>query len=270
MFVSEAIDFTQISTSVGFTADGISAVAGHGVVGRDKEEYVTFGVLTNTRMTQEALEILAAGDPHVDLTQVCYEMLFIPNSTERMTQCAAEVLYLANLGAIQAEAVEALSAGDGGSGAINLVVVETMASVHANALMTQTSEEVLATGDPYARISSASLEALVYSQLVSFSNAWIQAVAVETMMAPEGNLVVNAEALEALHNGSGNADINAEALEVMHNGSPHADINTVVLEEINNSTTQALDVQAIAVECLVLFETDYTVAGMVNNPRYHI
>jgi hypothetical protein len=89
-------------------------------------------------------------------------------------------------------------------------------------------------------------------------------------MAPEGNLLINSETVEILNNGQGHLDVNSVVLEIVNNGSPRLRVNDVVLEEINNSTTQALCVNGISIECLVLFETDYTVASMVNNPRYHI
>jgi hypothetical protein len=270
LFVDEEIDFTQISTSIGFTLGGITSIAGYGVVGRDKEEYVTLGILTNTRLTQETLEILATGDPNVDVTQVCYELLFIPTSNGLVSQVNAEILYLANVGVINGEAVETLAAGNGGSGYINSVALEMMASIKAATLMSQTAAEILATGDPEVQLTQATTEILYQSTTTSFSNAWIEQVSVEAIVAPGGNATIEQLSTEVLNNGEGRAVINSEVIETIHNNDPHAVINSASLEVVNNSTTMQANVKQIAIEVLVRAEVDPTVASLVNNPRFHI
>jgi len=270
LFVDDEIDFVQISTSVGFTADGITAIGGHGIVGRFEEEYVTLAILTNARLTQASLEILALGNPRVDLTQCCFEMLWIPNSNGLCTQVVEEILYLANVAVVNGDAIEALAAGTGGNLYDNFVGVEVLGSIHANTLMSQATKEVLATGDPYARVSQVTEEVIVYSQLISYSNVDLQAVVIETIMAPAGNLDVQSVTLEIIENSRGDLDVNAVAIEIVHNDLANLDVNAVSLEEINNTATRNLCVEGVSVECLVLFETDYTVASLVNNPRYCI
>jgi hypothetical protein len=270
LFVDEEIDFPQNSTSIGFTLVGISSLAGYGVIGRDKEKYVTLGILTNTRLTQQALEILATGDPRVDMTQICYEMLMIPNSFDRVSQVAAEVLYLANLGAINGETVEALAAGDGGSAYINGAVVELMGSIKANALISQGTKEVLATGDPEVHVSSANKEVLYQSTVTSFSNVWVDGIVLESIIQPGGNATVDGVTVEIIDNSPGNAVVNGDVIEAIHNNDRHAVINGETVEILNNSTTEAALCQIVAIECLVRSEVDPTVAGAVNNPRYHI
>lgn len=267
LFVYEEIDFPTISTSIGFTADGISSIGGFGIVGEDKEEYVTIGVITHALSTQETLEILATGNPHALLTQITYEMLFIPNSNALLTQCTEEVITLCHLAIINDVAIEAIAYGNGGDAIIDAVALEGIFSIHANALLSQAVEEILATGNPDVLLSQTTEEILVYNQLTSFSNLIIDQIAIEQLFVSPGNTEIQSCVIEIINNNAPNMDINAVALEVLGNDSRNGVIDSVAVE-VMGITPSNIDIDSVAIEMLVRSEFDPEAASLVNNPRY--
>ena len=269
-FVSEAIDITQISNSVAFTADGITAQGGDGVLGRDKEEYVLFSVLTNARLTQATLEILATGNPYVRTTQVNYEMLWIPASYARCTQVVEEVLYLANLAAIQQAAVETLAGGNGGEALLQQAAIELLYSIKAAVLMTQATLEALQGPDnPSVRMTQTTMEVLSLNQIAQYAAANIQQVAAAALHNANPNAQLQQVAIEELFNNAGFARLQQVAIEEIGNGNSDAVVNAVAVAELNNSTTMHGCVQQVAVEMLVRPGFDGTVGSLINNPHYH-
>ena len=271
-FVDSAVDFTQISDSIGFTSTGISGVAGSGVVGRDVEKYVTFSVLTNGIMTQANYETLSDGDPNAVMTQANYEMIWIPDSNVLSTQTVGEVLYLANLAAIQQVAAEAMAGSLSAQrhGLVNQIAVEMMHTIKAAGLITQVSiEGVQGEGDPNVNVTAACMEILTFAQQFFNATAVIQQVAVERMATGDPNAAINGVALEELNNGTPNARIQSAVIEGIHNNDRNARLQQVAVEELNGGQGNGR-VQQIAVELLVRPEFDPTVAGLVNNPKFHI
>ena len=269
-FVDNALDFTGIDDTIGFTASGITSIGSSTLAGRIKEEYVTFSVLTTARSTQQTLEILASGDPPVDVTQVCYEMLWIPEASAFNTQTAMEVLYLANLAAIKQVAVETVGIIPS-SLVVQQVAIEMMHSVKAATQVTQITEEILnGGGDPSVQMTAANLEILTREQVALFAAAIVSQVGTETLHDGDPTTSVIHSSLEAMHNSDPKARHIHESVETMHNNDRNARTNHVAIEEIGNSITQSACVNHIAVEILVKSEVDPTVASLVNNPRYHI
>ena len=269
-FVTEAVDVTQISDTVAFTLDGITSQGGDGWLGEDKEEYVLFSVLTHALLTQETMEILAAGNPSVHVTQVNYEMLWIPASFVHCTQTVTEILYLANLGAIQQAAVETLAGGDGGECLLQQAAIEAIYSIKAYVLMTQMTLEALQGPDnPNVRMTQTVMEVLSLNQIAQFAAANIQQVAVAALHNDNPNAFIQAIAIEQIGNNLGFARIQQAVVEALGNGNSNARLQQVAIAELNNSTTMAGCIQQIAVEMLVKPEFDGTVGSLVNNPHYH-
>jgi hypothetical protein len=223
-------------------------------------------------MTQNAFEILASGDPEVWATQINYEMLFIPVSYDRVTQVVEEVLYLANLGAIQQAAVEAMSDGGDRSALTQQVAVEMMHTIKATAFITAANEEILkGPGEPVnVQGTQTNLEILTLNQIAFFAAAVDQQVAIESVINSNPNGLINHVAVEEINNGTPNARINHDAVETIHNNDRNGRLNQAAIEELGNSTTMAGLTQQVAIEMLVRPEFDGTVGGLVNNPRYHI
>lgn len=271
-FVDSAVDFSQISSSTGFTSSGISGVGGSGVVGRDIEKYVTFSVLTHGIMTQANYEAIADGDPNAAMTQANYEMLWIPDSNVFNTQTVGEVLYLANLAAIQQLATEAMATSVDGQrrAAVQQLSVEMLHTIRAAGLITQTSiEGIQGEGDPNVNMTLATIEILTYAQQFFNATAVIQQAAVEQIATGDPRAVINAVAIEEVNNGDPKARLNSEAIETVHNNDRNAAIQSIAIEELNGGQGNGA-VQQIAIEYLVRPEYDPTVAALVNNPRYHI
>ena len=274
LFVSEAMDWTPISTSVGFTASGKSSVGGPVVAGRDLEKYATIGVFTAVRNTQATLELLASGNPNVDLTQCCFEMLWIPTSRVRLTMAVKEILTMANLAIINSAGImEGLFSGDkvhGGHASTDHVDAEALVSIHASSQLTQVTTETLANGDPRCHMSQVSEEILVYNQLVSYSNVIINDFAVESLRKPDSRIRVSQVSIEELFVPAGKARIDGEAIETIHNNNRNAVVDAVTVEEVNNSTTMKALCNVVAVEMLVRPEYDPEASALANNPHYHI
>jgi hypothetical protein len=272
-FVTEAIDNTQISNSIGFTNSGISAIGGDGFVGRDKEEYVTFSVLTHAFLTQENMEILTAGISKVHLTQVNFEMLWIPPSYCRNTQTVEEVLYLANLAAIEQTAVETMANSTSASrhALLDQVAIEMIHTIRAAVLFTQqTLEAFQGPGNPSVLMTQNVMEILTLNQLVQYAAANIQQVAIATAHNGSPNGIVEQIAIEDLFNNAGNSRLEQVALEAVTNGNSDAVIQQVAVAEVNNSTTFHGCVQQVAIEMLIKPEFDPTVSSLIVNPKYHI
>ena len=270
-FVDSAVDFSQISSSTGFTSSGISGIAGSGLVGRDIEKYVTFSILTHGIMTQTNYEAISSGDPSARITQSNYEMLWLPDSNVFTTQAVGEVLYLANLAAIQQVAAEAIAGSLDAQryGVVNQVAVEMMHTIKASGLITQASVEgIQGEADPNVNITAASFEVLTYAQQFFNATAVIQQVAVEQMAIGDPNAIINSVAIEEMNNSAPTARINSEAIESIHNSDRNGLVQQIAVEEINNGQGNGL-VQQIAIEMLVRPEFDPTVAGLVNNPKFH-
>ena len=270
LFVSESTSWGSISTGVGFTLDGTSSSAGFGIAGNEEEYYVTLGILTNARSSQQTLEILATGNPHVDVTQVCYEMLWTPYSHGCLTQITEEVLTLINLGIINNETIETLAGGNGGKARINASNIELMYSIKAGTWLSQTTLEILATGNPQCRMAQVTAEILLYTQLISNAHALINSVVIEALRKPNSNVRVQGVSVESIIAPSGNGRINSAIIETMHNDYRNGCINSAVIEIVNNSADRNLVVNSIAVETMTHFISDPTVGSLVNNPHFHI
>ena len=270
-FVREAIDITEIGTGVAFTLDGITAYGGMGVLGEDKEEYVIFAPLTNARLTQQIMEVLATGIPSVRMTQANYEMLWIPASYTRCTQVVEEVLYLANLGAIQQAAIETLAGGDGGECLLQQAAIEAIYSIKAYVLMTQMTLEALQGPDnPNVRMTQTIMEVLSLNQIAQYASANIQQVAIAALHNDNPDAHIQQVAVENLFNNQGFARIQQAAVETLGTGNSNARLQQVAIAELNNSTTMAGCIQQIAVEMLVRPGFDGTVGALISNPHYHI
>jgi len=267
LFVYNSI-ITENSISLGFTLDGESATAGVGDLGYLLGEFATIGILTNVRNTLETLEILATGNPNLDVTQVCYELLYTKTPAAVNTQIVEEILYLANCGVIQQVAMETLATSNPHA-LVNETAIEAISSIKAEAIATQEALEILATGDPNVIETQVALEILTLDQLVFYANAIINDCALEAIGKGLGNIFFNDEAVEVIHNNSPHARINDQSIDVIHNNNRNGRINSVVIDIINNGTNRGL-LQQVVVEMLVKPEFDPEVAGMVNNPRYHI
>ena len=273
LFRSQALDWTPIPNTVGFAVSGKTAAAGYGIIGRDLEKYATLGILTNVRETQANLEILANGNPHVWMTQVCHELLWTPLSRACISQVTKEIITIINLGIVNSVVTEGLFSGDnvrGGHAGTDSVCIELMSSIKAAALMTQATKEVLATGDPKVVMSQVNQEILVYNQLVSYSNILVPNVVIESLETHQGYAVITGLATEMIVAPIGKARISADTIEVIHNDDRNAVVDAVQLEEINNSTTMQGCVDSVAVEMLVRSTYDPMVAALVNNPHFHI
>lgn len=270
-FVSEALDNTEISNTIGFTNSGVTAIAEGGYVGFDRASYVTFSVLTHALLTQENMEVLATGNPFVRMSQFNYEMLWIPDSHCRNTQTVEEVLYLANLAAIQQMAVETISDGGSRNALLDQVALEMLYTIKAAVIATQATLEALqGPANPSVQSTQQVMEVLTLNQLVQFAAANIQQVAVATAHNGNPNARLIQSALENLFNNAGNSRVESTAVEALGNGNSDAVVNQVTVAEVNNSTTFAGACEQVAVEMLVRPEFDGTVGSLVNNPRYHI
>jgi hypothetical protein len=271
LFVGEALNNTQISNSVGFTNSGIAAIGGDGVLGEEINDYVTFSILTHALLTQEVMEVLATGNPNVRVTAINYEMLWIPTSHCRNTQVVEEVLYLANLAAIQQAAIEGLGGGDGGEALLDQVAIEAIYSIKAFVLMTQATLEMLqGPGDPSGLTTQITMEVLTLNQLVEFSSAYIQQVAIASVCSGHPNAVVAQVAIEELYTNGGNSRLESVAIEGLGNGNSDAAIQEVALATLNNAAITPAGVNQIAIEMLVKPGFDGTVGSMINNPHYFL
>jgi len=270
LFVSDVIDNTQISNSIGFSLSGVSAIGGDGVLGTEQDEYVTFSVLTHALLTQEVMEILATGNPPVRMSAINYEMLWIPDSHCRNTQTVEEVLYLANLAAIEQEATECLAGGDGGEALIDQVALEMIYSIKAFVVATMATLEALqGPGNPDVLSTLTTMEVLTLNQIVFFCTAYIQQVAVAAVGNANPHALVESVVVEQIFGGASKALVESVVAEALGNGNSNADIQQVAIAELNNSTTTPVSVEQIAVEFLVRPEFDGTVGALVNNPHYH-
>jgi hypothetical protein len=247
MFVDDAIDFVENDDTIGFSAAGINAIAGYGIIGREKEEYATLDKLTRVRDTQTVLEALAAGDPKVQATQIVHEILFVRLPKDQSTQTTMECLYLANLAVINQTAVELLGVSNP-NGLLNAEIVEVLSSIKATAIETQLTAEILGTGNPKAQETQTVAEVLASNQTVFFANALIDLTAVEALSNQNPNLRVNCEAVETLFTQAPKAWINGEFVETIHNNNPNSIVNAVVLEELNNSFNRNGAFNCLAVE----------------------
>jgi hypothetical protein len=266
LFVNSDFDFTQISTSFGFSLSGASSIGGQGIAGRDIEDYVTLSLVTNVLDTQTLLEILVTGNPHVRATQVLCEYLWQPVSQVRNTQTVAEILYLANIAVIDQMAVEALQ--DAVPNAVlSQAALEVIYAIHANCLATQVVAEMLVKGNPDVRLTQVVAEIITRTQLINYSDALINQAAIEALQNANPNALVAAVATEAMFNDLRNAQINAAAVEVMNNGTRNACVEQVTVECVRFNLGNIRCGQ-IAIELLVSPEFDPEVAALVNNPHY--
>jgi hypothetical protein len=270
LFVDQALDFVQMSDTLGFTADSKAAIAGYGLLGRDKEEYVTFSVLTNVHNTQTNLELLSTGNPNVDVTQVVYEMLWKPSSSVNATQAVAEVLYLANLASIQQLAVEAITGTSIRNTLLDQVAVEVLQSIISKAVVTQVVTEVLRTNNSVMNVTQVTAEVLTRIQNGYFAQGVVQQVAIEQLAGGLSNTFVNSVVVEIMNSGlNPPLRVNGEVIETLHNNQRNGVIQQVALEVVNNSTTRAAVVNQVAIEMLIRMAYDPEVASLVNNPKFH-
>jgi hypothetical protein len=271
-FVDTELDFTSIGNTLGFNAAGKAALAGYGTIGHEIEKFVTFAVLTNVRNTQATLETLYTGNPRVDMTQVCYEMIWTPTSAVRNTQTVTEMLYLANLGAIQQVAVEDLygnSINGQQSSLLNQVGIELLHSIKARAQLTQATLEALATGNPNTLVTQSAIEILFFNNIPRPSTSVINQTAVETVQNANPNAALNQLVMEAVHNNLRNLWVNQVGIETVHNNTRNLIVQNEAVEAVHSSLRNLL-VKQVAIEMLIRAEYDPTVSGMANNPHYHI
>lgn len=271
--VANAIDFTQILDTVGFTASGISAIGGNGIVGRDIEARAIFSAVTNVVLTQTNYEAISDGNARVAMTQCVFEMLWIPDPVANMTQLAAEILYLANLAAVNQTAVEALagSSSDQRHAITQQVAVEMLHPIKARSMITQVAIEGAqqSNPDPPVNVTEVTLEILTYAQQFFNATAIDQQVAVEGLATGNPKVAINHTAVEILNTGDPKARVQQVAVETVHNNENKVRVQQVAVEEVNNSTTTGGATHQIAIEMLVRPEYDPTVAGLVNNPKFH-